>query len=173
MQPATKLEIIAALHDTHVKLCLHFQDIATNKFFTRKDGAWSPYNHVDHLIKSHQQVIRALKMPKVLLRVFFGMPNFPKKDYLGVSDLYLELEENGATGAKPRMRNKNISEAMKIKAIDQFRATGRNLIKAADPWSEEDLDNYIVKDSVVGVMRIREALFFTIFHNTQHLERGE
>lgn len=84
----TKTELIAECKDSHLRVTKWFTEIPAEDFFTRHGEVWSPSDNVDHLIKSHGPISKALKLPKFTLRAMFGKPEKPSKTYEALCQIY-------------------------------------------------------------------------------------
>ena len=52
------------------------------------DGGWSAAQNVEHLIKTTSPVIRALNMPRFVLRLLFGKARIPSRTFVEVREAY-------------------------------------------------------------------------------------
>jgi hypothetical protein len=114
-------------------------------------------------------VNQAFKMPKTALRLTFGKPNRPGRDYNQVVQRYQErLSEGGR--ASGRYDPNPIPAEKRSELIEKLQKEGQTLADNCQKWKEEDLDRYLVPHPLLGKMTIREVLFFTVYHNHHHLK---
>lgn len=149
-----------------------FTAIPVEDFFIPYSGEWSASDHVDHLIKAHKPVAKALKLPKITLRAMFGKPDRASRTYEELCKAYsLEITKGAqATGRYlPSQENSNSgTETRKKKLLGEFSTSSKALVSALEKWDENDLDHYFLPHPILGKLTIREMLFFTIYHNLRH-----
>jgi hypothetical protein len=64
-------ELFSELKDANQRVTRWFIGIPAEDFFTRHGEVWSASDNVDHLIKSHKPISKALKLPKFTLQAMF------------------------------------------------------------------------------------------------------
>ena len=164
--------IARALQDVTSQLTSLFEQRSDDQFTAGPlDGsaAWSSGQHLGHLVVSIAAVNQAFKVPKMALRLTFGKPNRPGRDYDQVVQRYQERLSAGGR-ASGRYDPNPIPAKKRPKLIEKLRNEGQNLAKNCQKWKEEDLDRYLVPHPLLGKMTIREVLFFTVYHNRHHLK---
>lgn len=168
----TKNELITALKDPQRRVTTWFMDISTEDLFTRHGEVWSPSDNLDHLIKSHKPISKALKLPKFTLQALFGKPKKPSMTYEKLCQIYRNELAKGAQAAGrylPTQENPNENaEERKKELLDQFLKASSELVSIAEKWEEDELDEFLLPHPLIGKLTIREILFFTIYHNLRH-----
>jgi hypothetical protein len=87
-----------------------FAEISTNDFFTRHGEVWSASDNVDHLIKAHKPITKALKLPKITLHAMFGKPERPSRSYDVICQIYRDEIAKGARASGrflPKRKSRN------------------------------------------------------------------
>ncbi len=84
----TKAELINALTDANQRVINWFTEIPVSDFFTRQGEAWSPSDNIDHLIKSHKPLAKALRLPRITLQAMFGKPQKSSMSYEELCQIY-------------------------------------------------------------------------------------
>lgn len=166
----TKTQLIDMLTISNQRVIDWFTAISAEDFFARYGEAWSASDDLDHLIKSHQPLVKALKLPKFTLHAMFGKPQKPSLSYEELCKVYREEIAKGAQASGRYLPNQedSVSETKKKELIKQFSKVSAELISIADTWDESDLDEYLLPHPILGKLTIREMLFFTIYHNLRH-----
>jgi hypothetical protein len=127
---------------------------------------------VDHLIKSHKPVAKALKLPKITLRAMFGKPDKSSMMYEELCQIYHDEIARGAQASGrylPDQENPDLNaETKKKDLLDQFSKAGTELVSVVEKWDDKELDDYLLPHPILGKLTIREMLFFTIYHNLRH-----
>ena len=145
-------------------------------FFIQYGEVWSASDNVDHLIKAHEAVAQALKLPKIALRAMFGKPGKSSMYYEELCQVYRKEIANGAQASGrylPSSENPNPhDEAKKRELVDRFVKVSSELVVVAEKWKDPDLDNYLLPHPILGKLTIREILYFTIYHNLRHASQS-
>lgn len=168
----TKAELIAALKDSHKRVTYWFAEIPAADFFTRHGEVWSPSDNLDHLIKSHKPIAKAMKLPKFTLQAMFGKPNKPSMPYEALCKIYHDELARGAQASGRYLPNQETpnenAQERKKELLDQFSKASTELVSITQKWEEDELDGYLLPHPLIGKLTIREMLFFTIYHNLRH-----
>ena len=168
---ATKIELINALMDANQRVTKWFTEVPAGVFFIRQGEVWSASDNVDHLIKSHKPLARALKLPKFTLQAMFGQPEKPSMTYEELCQIYRDAIAKGGQAFGrylPNQQSPANPEIAKSGLLNQFSKASAELVSAAEKWKENELDEYLLPHPLIGKLTIREMLFFTIYHNLRH-----
>jgi hypothetical protein len=104
----------------------------------------------------------------------FGQPDHPSMSYAELVAMYNAKLAEGfraedsppVTPAVYRFPEGTVSE--KEHLVQAWNDGNNRLLEALKIWSEEDLDTHQLLHPAVGMLTIREMLFFTLHHNTLH-----
>lgn len=171
MDTMNKSELLSKLKDSNQRVVNWFAEIPAKEFFQREGEVWSASDNLDHLIKSHKPIAKALKLPKFTLRTMFGSPNQPSRSYEAICQVYKDaLAAGGVASGRylPDLQNPTNPESSKNDLLNQFSKASAELISVAEKWSDDDLDGYLLPHPLIGKLTIREMLYFTIYHNLRH-----
>lgn len=166
-----KSELLSTLKDSNQRVVNWFTGIPANRFFQREGEVWSASDNLDHLIKSHKPIAKALKLPRLALQGMFGSANQPSRSYEAICQAYKDtLAAGGVASGRflPDQQNPDDTEALKKDLLGQFSKTSAELVSVAETWDEDDLDRFLLPHPLIGKLTIREMLFFTIYHNLRH-----
>lgn len=166
-----KPELLTTLKDSNQRVINWFTEIPANEFFQREGEVWSASDNVDHLIKSHKPIAKALKLPKITLRAMFGSADQPSRSYEAICQIYKETISAGGVAPGrflPDQQTPDDAETIKKDLLSQFSKASADLAAVAEKWSEEELDGYLLPHPLIGKLTIREMLYFTIYHNLRH-----
>ena len=166
-----KSELLSTLKDSNRRVLKWFEEISLEQFFQREGEVWSASDNLDHLIKSHKPIAKALKLPKFTLRTMFGSPNQPSRSYEAICQVYKDtLAAGGVASGRyiPSQQNPEKPETAKMELLNQFSNASAGLVSVAEKWVEDDLDGYLLPHPLIGKLTIREMLYFTIYHNLHH-----
>lgn len=168
---ATKTEIITTLKDSNQRVTNWFTEIPADLFFQREGEVWSASDNMDHLIKSHKPIAKAMKLPKLTLRAMFGKPEKPSMNYEELCQVYRNLLAKGAVASGrylPNQQTPENAEDKKAELLDQFSKASTELVSVAEQWAEGELNDYLLPHPLLGKLTIREMVYFTIYHNLRH-----
>ena len=149
-----------------------FSVISADDFFIRYEEAWSASDNVDHLIKAHKPIARALKLPKITLRAMFGKPHQDSISYEELCQIYREQIARGAQASGRYLPNQEYPdsnvERKKKDLLEQFSKASAELVAIAEKWNDKELDEYLLPHPILGKLTVREMIFFTVYHNLRH-----
>lgn len=168
----TKDELIDTLKASHKRVTKWFIEIPTKDFFMCHGEVWSASDNLDHLIKSHKPIAKALKLPKFTLQAMFGKSKQPSMTYEELCQVYRDELAKGAQASGRYLPNQENpgenAEEKKKELLDQFSKASTDLVSIAEKWEEDELDGYLLPHPLIGKLTIREMLYFTIYHNLRH-----
>ena len=171
-EPFTKSEILRDLDTVHGWSAEFWQSFDRAEFFAPLGDAWSPADNVRHLIKSNRPVAQALKIPKLFLLLRFGFARRPSRSYSALKATYYEALGSGlkagrfGASAIPADQQTDQRREQELAKLSQ---TFSALSSAIQGWSEGALDRLRLPHPGMGLLTVREMLFFTIYHNTHHV----
>jgi hypothetical protein len=146
--------------------------LAPEDFFSAVEGTWSPADHLRHLIKSNRPVARALELPRPVLLLRFGFTRRASRSYSAMCATYREALGAGLQAGRftpsplPSARH---TGAERARALEQWSDTLTTLRLATRKWSEGALSRLRLPHPGLGLLTVREMLFFTLYHNTHHV----
>lgn len=172
--PQSKTELIAQLRDVEASLSQTVQAISADQFDQGTVAAWSAASYLKHLILSIKPFAKALTLPKEQMQSLFGQPDHPSRTYDELVAFYKQrLAEgvraedfNGVTPVAYRLPDG--TEDVKAYLLEVWHDAHKRLWQALEGWNDEDLDRYQLPHPALGVITLREMLFFTLHHNTLH-----
>ena len=129
-----------------------------------------------HLTKGIRAVLKALSMPRLVLRVLFGRPRRASVTYDELRTRYQGVLEAG--GRAGRFAPSAATQHDRAAILRHLAAANSALIAAAGKWQDADLDRHQLPHPLLGKITVREMLLFTIYHQHHHMavtsrRRGE
>jgi hypothetical protein len=169
--PHTQAQLIDAFEQQDVESVAYWDAFDTEAFFSNIGSGWSPAETVRHLSKSGRPVVKALGLPRILLRLMFGKPKRVSLSYDELRARYLQgLAEGGQAGRfAPSRRAENDREAWRRAIMDDFQRVHRDLRTAIARWPDSKLDLIQLPHPLLGKLTVREMLFFTLYHQRHHI----
>ena len=143
-------------------------ELTDEQFWAHPDGKWSVAEVMQHLYLSTRPVARLLAGPREVLDQW-GRADRPPRPYHEIESAYRTVL---ATGAKapavmsPRAEDMQVSRG---ELVERFSGIYQSLVEAAKGWSVDELDEYLIPHPVLGMLTVREMLYFTEVHTEHHL----
>jgi hypothetical protein len=172
-EPWSKDALLNNLRELHEVSSTFWEGFSTAEFFAPVGSGWSPAGNVRHLNKAIRPLARALRLPRLALRLLFGKARKPSRTYTKLRDDYLATLKRGAgAGAFAPETSQELGNNPSQRAhLMAARAElSQKLWPAISGWREEDLDQYLLPHPLLGKLTIREMLFFTLYHNYHHVQ---
>lgn len=133
------------------------------------DGKWTTGQQIEHLIKSVSPIILGLSGPAILLKTRFGTIKRKEMSFDELFELYHAHLNKGAKASSPYIPDE-VPLSTKNSLLKTFDNKRKKLLKVIDRWSEKEISEIGAKHPVLGLLSIREVLYFTEFHTLHHLE---
>ncbi len=164
-----KQEIVKHLQNNHQNFIQLIESLNKEDFGKLVGEKWTPGQQAEHIFKSVNPVVLALKLPKFLLKLFFRTNNRKSKNY---DELVNKYNQKLALGGKAKKKfiPKFIPFEHKEILIGKIKNTIERLCALTLKLDEKDLDIYLLPHPLLGKLTLREMLFFTIHHVTHHQE---
>lgn len=175
-EPWTAAEIARDLEAVREWSARYWQRFAVPEFFAPMGEAWSPADHVRHLVKSNRPVAMALGLPKVVLLLRFGWARRPSAPYSRLvaryhGELAAGLEAGRYTPSTLPPERHTADERQR--SLTNLEETQAAVARALAKWSERALDRLRLPHPAMGPLTVREMAFFTLYHNTHHVLGAE
>lgn len=171
LAPETRQQILDAFSQQESESLAYWKAFDTDAFFGRIGDSWSPAETVRHLSKSTRPVVKALAMPRIVIRVLFGKTKRVSLTYDALRSRYLELLAEGGTAGRfaPSPRAESDLESWRGAILSDFTRVNGGLRKQLAHWPEHDLDRLQLPHPLLGKLTVREMLFFTLYHQRHHM----
>lgn len=140
-----------------------------DEYFFKSNGQWSAAENLEHLRLSFARSWQGLFLPKFILKWKFGKPTHNSLAYEELEHVYRQKLNEGAKAAKrytPQLQKKKLT---KEQLIDRFQyTTTRYLNEIRYYWEDEHIDQYMLPHPILGLITVRELMYFNIFHCWHH-----
>ena|ERR1700754_727847 len=163
-----KASIAAGLDEAVESVCNYVNRLSKEEFDFAPAEKWNAGQQLDHLIRSIKPLNLAYGLPALVLKWRFGVSNRPSKTYQGLVEKY---ESKLALGgrASGRFIPTAVPYEKKESLCSRYQQEKEKLNKKIVQIDEAVLDKYILPHPLLGMLTLREMLFFTIHHNYHHL----
>jgi hypothetical protein len=172
--PHSAAEIAKALKEGETAVSGFIAALPVEAFLNAQPGKWSPAVQLRHLERSVRAVAGGLKLPRLLLRLRFGRARTPSRDYLRLRDDYRALLAAGGRSSAeftpaPEAVPAGGEEAYRNRLLERWTGANQALREALARWPEDALDRLRMPHPLLGLLTVREMLFFTRYHALHHL----
>ena len=169
----TKESVLTALAQVDHRVDDFFESFTLHQLFHPPAESWSPAQNLEHLIRSVRPLARAMRLPRVTLRLLFGTPGKPSRSYCEIQESYLLELSNGARATGKFLPEQTAApgpdlETARTELLEKWRRASEEFRNTLGHWDESQLDQYALPHPILGSLTIREMLFFTIYHNSRH-----
>lgn len=166
--PHTREQIVEAFERQERESIAYWNAFDTDAFFAKIGESWSPAETVRHLTKSIRPLVKALGLPRLLLRLRFGKPKRAPMTFDALRDHYRRLLAEG--GNAGRFAPSANAETDRTAIMTRFAAVNRELRAAIHRWPDAKLDTLQLPHPLLGKLTVREMLFFTLYHERHHMD---
>jgi hypothetical protein len=160
-------EIILHLRHNHDAFVKYVNGLADDEFMFQYQDKWTAGQQLKHIYLAVRPVVLAFKLPKLIVRLMFGRSTRPSMAYEGLVKKYQNVLENGGKSSRPFVPDAvNLDQRESIcKALD---GKVNALCAKVESFSEAELDTMMLPHPLLGRIKMREMLYFTIYHVEHH-----
>ncbi len=172
--PKSKKDILEQLTHVHEGVKQFIQNTPADQFDKGTSESWSAAGYLKHLILSVKPVAKAINFPQEQLQTMFGQSESGSKTYDEIVGMYkTRLAEGVRAEDYDRVtpdfyRFPEGVQDVQVYLAETWDESNRRLLGALQNWAEADLDIYQLPHPAIGLITVRETLFFTLYHNTLH-----
>ena len=163
-----KFQILNHAENTIEDILKQCRQMDIQEFFYKSEQ-WSVAENLEHLALSLHRSWLGLFAPKFFIKWKFGKPNHESLTYEELIEVYYKKLEAGFVQDKryaPLVKQEN---GAKEKLITRFEQTAKKYLdQIRYYWEDENMDDYQLPHPVLGMITVRELLYFNLFHNTHH-----
>lgn len=148
--------------------------IPPGRFEVGTAESWSAAEYLKHLILSVKPLAKAMTLPPAQLEAMFGRAAAPSRTFQGVVELYearlaegVRAEDNAPVMPTGYRMPEGVSNVQTY-LLETWNDAMNRLLTALENYEDADLDVYQLPHPAIGVITLREMLFFTLHHNTMH-----
>lgn len=144
--------------------------LSDNGVTASEDGKWSANDQIIHLILSVAPLIKALKLPKLQLKLMFGTIKRKALTYDEIKANYTTALQKGGK-APSNFVPKDNKFNTNAELYDSWHEKTKNLQKELSKWKEDDLAKIALPHPLLGKLSINEMIHFTLIHTRHHLAK--
>ena len=172
--PVSKAEVIEQLRFVQQQVSAAVEPLSEAQFYRGTAEAWSACDYLKHLLLSNKPIAKALNLPPEQLERRFGQSPRPSMSFAELGDAYQARLDQGVRAedydlvVPATYRFPEGVEDVQQYLVQSWNETHDKLVSGLQNWDEAALDRCQVLHPAIGVITMREMLFFTIYHNTLH-----
>lgn len=167
-------ELASCLERAEREVAQLFAALPAERFVARPSpDAWSPGEHLAHLVLSTRAVERALAVPRLVLWLRFGPSGRASRRYVEVRDVYraaLAAGGRATAGYLPRPFPQTDADEVQRVTLGRWSRAASSLVARVREWDEAALDRIRLPHPLLGKLTVREILLFTLYHDRHHLD---
>lgn len=168
MQPP---EITHLLKQNENNIFALFAERPASFWEVQPEGKWSAGQHIIHLVQSTSPLLKALKLPNLILKWRFGSSNRPSRSYSEVVKKYEEKLAAAPPGiVGPFSVNMPASTSSESKQwMSKLSDLNKKLNAVTLKLKDKELDTILLPHPLMGRMTLREILMWNAYHTEHHI----
>ncbi|HUG42340.1 MAG TPA: DinB family protein [Longimicrobiales bacterium] len=170
--PSTLPDIAARIGEVRDEIGAYVGGLAADDLFHRVPGVWAPIDDLRHLVRVNAALAKGLGLPGWMLRLRFGRPARGAWSYARLTTLYDALLSTGAKAPTAYVPPQGLvadRDAYRARTLERWRGVNEQLLRRVEQLSERGADRAALPHPGLGLLSLREMLFFTIHHDLHHL----
>jgi hypothetical protein len=161
-------EILNELNNELAALEKTSSSFTEDQFFQNPAGdKWSAAQNMEHLFLATKPLVGLFGTPGIMIERW-GKSSRPSRSYDEVVAEYLKIVGNA--GKASASTTPQATEPTKGEQIVKFEMLNDKFVERVEKLSEIDLDTYQVPHPLIGILTVREFLYFTLYHSKRHHE---
>lgn len=163
-----KEAMIQLLQQNYAQLIKQVAKLDDKALLYAPPDKWNALQQVDHLIKSVAPVNTAFRLPAFILSWRFGVANRPSRSYDALVDRYHIKLQAGGRASAAFVPPPDIDVSEKERLLSQLDKLTSRLAHRVGKYKEFALDKYILPHPLLGMITLREMIYFTAYHASHH-----
>ena len=163
-----KQAMIQLLQQNYAQLIEQVSQLDERALLYAPAEKWNALQQVDHLIKSVTPVNMAFGLPTFILSWRFGVANRPSRSYDALVDRYHIKLQAGGRASLRFIPPPVIAISEKERLLLQLNKVNNQLVRRIAKYKDFTLDKYILPHPLLGLITLREMIYFTAYHASHH-----
>ncbi len=163
-----RIELSDKLISAHTDFIQFLGSLGEEAFSFSAAEKWNAGQQLDHIARSVTPVNNAMDLPDDFLREKFGEAGRVSRTFEELVQYYQQKLAEGGKASGPFVPPPAIAFADRTALLENLRGTVSALSEKITKSTEEKLDRYQLPHPLLGMLTIREMLYFTTYHVTHH-----
>ena len=164
-----KSQIIEQFTIANKEMYEFYSSISEEQFFSKPENGWSPLENIKHLNSAISVVALFTRKELSFLLFLFGRGNSQFTIPEIIKDYNDRLNSGSGAGIfTPFFSNNKIEIGKKVSEINSLQSSIQTLIEGIYHWTEEDMDRTNIPHPIMGIITVREMLYFNYYHLYHH-----
>ena len=164
-----KSQIIEQFTIANKEIYEFYSSISEEQFFSKPESGWSPLENIKHLNSAITVVALFTRKELSFLLFLFGRGNSQCTIPEIIKDYNDRLNSGSGAGVfTPFFANNKIEIGKKESEINSLQSSIQTLIEGIHHWTEEELDRTNIPHPIMGIITVREMLYFNYYHLYHH-----
>lgn len=152
-----------------IKMTQFFLNLDEDTFFLKPKEGWSPLENINHLQSSTSPVTIFLRKEFRIMLFLFGRGSSRKSTEEIIEIYKSRLSTGSGAGIFTPFGILHFSiPGKKQFEINQLESSIESIIQSLPSWKEEELDDTCIPHPILGIIPMREMLYFTLYHIYHH-----
>lgn len=164
-----KIDLKKQLTEVHNAYAVYVLGLSEEHFYFALPEKWNAGQHLQHILISIIRLSKALDNPKYIIPIEQVEFNRDRMGYDTLVTHYLSFIKKGAKATAPFVPE-HISIEQRPQLVKNVQNTISDLCLKLDNYSEDQLDNLTIPHPLLGIITLREMMYFTIQHAIHHYE---
>lgn len=172
----SKKEILSSIEKSRDEIFGYISSINASKFLEKPQSGWSGEENLRHLVNSGNTILLGIVTPRILTRIIFGRASRKPRSYVQIIEVYQKRIQQGRGAGiftPVKTSSSNDGGRKKEKLLRKWNILCDRLLKLLEKWTEDELDTYRLPHPILGLLTVREMLFFFVYHNYHHISKLE
>jgi hypothetical protein len=146
-----------------------YSSIPDEQFFSKPESGWSPLENIKHLNSAITVVAIFTRKELSFLLLLFGKGNSQNTIPEVVKNYNDKLNSGSGAGVfTPFFSSTQIEKGRKESEIKSLQSSIQTLIDVVRHWTDEELDKINILHPIMGIITVREMLYFNFYHLYHH-----
>ncbi|QSE98679.1 DinB family protein [Fulvivirga lutea] len=162
----TKEDLIQEFKQRHLDFFQYLNSLTNEEFAIGRNTKWSAAQELDHILKSIKPLSSILPNKKLIINKF-GKGRGISSDYYTLTNRYKTKLSEGYKAFGNFLPVK-VNGYERANLLNQFFQITNKIENTLEQYSEEELNTLRIPHPLLGMLTIKEMMYFTNYHVLHH-----